>query len=162
MGKVRALSGPSVCLARTQALAFLPALFVILRDTCRACRYYSEAQALLYVVDAADLDRMEESRDVLRQLLSQPELADIPVLVFANKQDAPGAVTPHEVQARFGLQTGGTHAGSGPTHVLGVVSLSGQGVEEGASWLVDMLRSYPRALALSDSSASWDSVTTPV
>ena len=127
-------------------------------------RYYAEAQALLYVVDAADLERMDESREVLQQLLIHPDLAGIPVLVFANKQDAPGAVTPHEVQARFGLQTGGTQGGSsGPTHVLGVVSLSGEGVEEGIMWLVDVLRSHgPRALLPADSGVSWSAPVSPV
>lgn len=128
-------------------------------------KYYSEAQALLYVVDATDASRLDESRDVLRSLLAHPELRGIPVLVFANKQDAPGAVTPHEVQARFGLQGGGAHDGSSqPTQVLGVVSLSGEGVEEGIIWLVDVLKSGQHARGgLADVSsgpeASWERTT---
>ena len=93
----------------------------------------------MFVVDAADSDRMEESREVLRGLLTHPDLSGIPVLVFANKQDAPGAITPHEVQARFALQLS-THDGSSqPMNVLGGSSLLGEGIEEGVFWLVDVL-----------------------
>ena len=92
----------------------------------------------------------------LRQLLGHPDLTGVPLLVFANKQDAPGAVTPHEVQARFGLQTVTRDDGSRPIHVLGTTSHSGDGVEEGILWLVDMMRNHSPADALGPE-ASWDS-----
>ena len=38
-----------------------------------------------------------EPRQTLQQLLSTPELSDIPLLVMANKQDAAGAFSAHEV-----------------------------------------------------------------
>lgn len=114
--------------------------------------YYGEAHGLLFVVDAADAERIEEARDVLQQLLNNTELTGIPLLVFANKQDAPGALTPHEVQARFGLQqreAGGRESGSSqPQNILGSTAIRGDGIEEGVRWLVDTLRSSPRALAL--------------
>lgn len=120
-------------------------------------KYYSEAHGLLYVVDASDAARFDESAEVLRALLKEtPDLAGIPVLVLANKQDAPGAVTPHVVQARFGLQQNETPTGSSqPQNVLGVTALNGDGVEEGVRWLVDAVRSSPRAQALTDSEQAW-------
>ena len=112
--------------------------------------YFSEAHGLLYVVDSADRNRLDEARDVLRGLLHNPDLAGIPVLVFANKQDAPGALSPHEIQSHFGLhqQRIDDIGSSQPQNVLGVTALSGDGVEEGIRWLVDAVRSSPRALAL--------------
>ena len=85
------------------------------------------------------------------------------LLVFANKQDAPGAVTPHEVQARFHLQTA-THGGPRqPTNVLGAVARSGQGVEEGIVWLVEVLQSHSRTISLTNSGASgWDRTVSAV
>ena len=114
-------------------------------------QYYSEAHGLLFVVDSNDAARLDESRDVLRGLLHHPDLAGIPILLFANKQDAPGAASSHEVQARFGLHQqhiDGTGS-SQPQNVLGVTALSGDGVEEGIRWLVDAVRCSPRAQALS-------------
>ncbi len=109
-------------------------------------RYYGEAHGLLFVVDSADSARLEEARDVLQQLLNNAELAGIPLLVFANKQDATGALTPHEVQARFGLQQ--ADGSSQPQNVLGSTAIRGEGIEEGVRWLAETLRTSPRALAL--------------
>lgn len=45
-----------------------------------------------YMVDAADLDKMEASRNELHSLLDKPQLAGIPVLVLGNKRDIQGAL----------------------------------------------------------------------
>lgn len=45
-----------------------------------------------YMVDAADLDKMEASRNELHSLLDKPQLSGIPVLVLGNKRDLPGAL----------------------------------------------------------------------
>lgn len=45
-----------------------------------------------YMVDAADLEKMEASRNELHSLLDKPQLAGIPVLVLGNKRDIPGAL----------------------------------------------------------------------
>ena len=49
-------------------------------------RYYSEAHGLIFVVDAADPERLDEARAVLHQLLGHPDLSSIPLLLLANKQ----------------------------------------------------------------------------
>tara|TARA_B110001452_G_scaffold69863_1_gene56433 strand:- start:3515 stop:4108 length:594 start_codon:yes stop_codon:yes gene_type:complete len=109
-------------------------------------KYFAEAHGLIFVVDAADPDRFEESRAVLHQLLNHPDLAGIPLLVFANKQDAEGAVPPHEIEAIFGLHQ--TLSGSQPRKVVGVAALNGDGIQESVEWMVDSLHSSPRAQAL--------------
>lgn len=45
-----------------------------------------------YMVDAADLDKLEASRNELHSLLDKPQLNGIPVLVLGNKRDLPGAL----------------------------------------------------------------------
>ena len=109
-------------------------------------RYYGEAHGLLFVVDASDVARLEEAREVLQSLLQHQELTGIPLLVFANKQDAAGALSPHEVQARFGLEQ--ADGSSQPQTVLGTSAIRGDGVEEGVRWMVETLLTSPRALAL--------------
>ena len=109
-------------------------------------KYYAEAHGLIYVVDASDPDRFEESRAVLQQLLNHPDLTGIPLLVFANKQDTPGAVSPQEIEAFFGLQQ--TLSSSQPRKVVGAAALTGDGLQESLVWLVESLHKSPRALAL--------------
>ncbi len=48
--------------------------------------YYIDTQALIFVVDCNDRDRVKEARDELHQMLEEDELKDAVLLVFANKQ----------------------------------------------------------------------------
>lgn len=45
-----------------------------------------------YMVDAADPDKIEPSRNELHHLLDKPQLQGIPVLVLGNKRDLQGAL----------------------------------------------------------------------
>ena len=47
--------------------------------------YFEKCHCLIYVVDAADEDRVAEAGKELRSLLEEKELKGVPVLVFANK-----------------------------------------------------------------------------
>ncbi|KAL9837413.1 ADP-ribosylation factor-like protein 13A [Geothlypis trichas] len=66
--------------------------------------HYSEAHGLLFVLDSADLARMEEARKVLGRVLSHPDVSGKPVLLLANKQDAPAALLPCELIERLCLE----------------------------------------------------------
>ena len=44
--------------------------------------------AIIYVVDSNDRERMDESKNELSRMLAEDELQGIPLLVFANKQDS--------------------------------------------------------------------------
>jgi signal recognition particle receptor subunit beta len=55
------------------------------------------------VVDSSDTDRMEEAKEELARLLQEDELRDACVLVFANKQDLPGALSVKDVAKSMGM-----------------------------------------------------------
>lgn len=55
-------------------------------------RYCRGVNAIVYMVDAADPDKIEASRNELHSLLDKPQLAGIPVLVLGNKRDMPQAL----------------------------------------------------------------------
>merc|ERR1719313_191104 len=67
--------------------------------------YYTNTQGLIYVVDSNDRDRIEENREELHKMLAEEELKDAVLLVFANKQDLPGALTCPEITDKLGLHT---------------------------------------------------------
>lgn len=50
-----------------------------------------------YMVDAADHEKIEASRNELHNLLDKPQLAGIPVLVLGNKRDLPNALDEKEL-----------------------------------------------------------------
>lgn len=59
--------------------------------------YYPESQAVVFVVDSSDVDRMDEAREELHRMLTEHDLWDAPLLVLANKQDLPTALTMREI-----------------------------------------------------------------
>ncbi|PLW33481.1 hypothetical protein PCASD_14401 [Puccinia coronata f. sp. avenae] len=67
--------------------------------------YYANTQAVIYVVDSNDRDRLPIAKAELLAMLSEDELKDARLLVFANKQDQPNALTPAEVSEGLGLDT---------------------------------------------------------
>merc|ERR1712187_536900 len=64
---------------------------------------YQNRDALIFVVDSADRDRIEDAKAELDQLMTEDALRDKPVLVFFNKQDLPDAMTPEELTEQLGL-----------------------------------------------------------
>ncbi|KCV68573.1 ADP-ribosylation factor-like protein 8B [Fonticula alba] len=67
-------------------------------------RYCRGVNAIVFVVDSADHERIPHASAELHALLEKPQLANIPVLVLANKNDLPNALTADQVIERLGLQ----------------------------------------------------------
>ncbi|KIY96503.1 ADP-ribosylation factor-like protein 2 [Monoraphidium neglectum] len=55
--------------------------------------YYEKTDGLIWVVDSADLARLSDCRDELRGLLQEERLFGATLLILANKQDIPSALT---------------------------------------------------------------------
>ena len=49
--------------------------------------YYTNKQALIFVIDASDKERLGTAKSELEKVLADEELQDVPLLVFANKMD---------------------------------------------------------------------------
>lgn len=65
--------------------------------------YYAGTDALIYVVDSSDTERLAEAGSELHRLVKDDALGNVPVLVFANKQDLPNVPSTAEVGQRLGL-----------------------------------------------------------
>lgn len=48
--------------------------------------YYPNTQAVIYVVDSCDTERLGTSRDEFHTILEEEELKDAVILIYANKQ----------------------------------------------------------------------------
>jgi hypothetical protein len=64
-------------------------------------------QAIVYVVDAADLDALDAAARELAALCARPSLQGIPLLVLGNKNDLPGALGTAQLIGRMGLEVRG-------------------------------------------------------
>jgi ADP-ribosylation factor-like protein 6 len=112
--------------------------------------YYSgHVQAIVYVVDVTDGDRIATARDELQALLDQPRVKEkrLPVLIFANKQDLGNgdddandggkkALSIDNVRMAFGVES---LQQKHKVKVLATSALTGTGVAEGFVWLNDVL-----------------------
>jgi len=102
--------------------------------------YYTNTQGLIYVVDSNDRERIEENREELHKMLAEEELRDAVLLVFANKQDLPGALTCPEITDKLGL-----HTIRGRTwFIQSTCAVRGDGLYEGLDWLSKSVTSTSR------------------
>ncbi|KAK7802802.1 hypothetical protein U0070_016607 [Myodes glareolus] len=66
-------------------------------------RYCRGVSAIVYMVDAADQEKIEASKNELHNLLDKPQLQGIPVLVLGNKRDLAGALDEKELIEKMNL-----------------------------------------------------------
>lgn len=64
-------------------------------------RYFAEIWGFIYVVDASDPDRFEESAKQLKEMVQHKMLTGKPYIVVANKQDKPNAVKADQLKKLF-------------------------------------------------------------
>ena len=67
--------------------------------------YFTDKQALIFVVDSNDVARIDEARDELHNILRKSEVQNVVLLVFANKQDLPNAIKPQELANQLKIDT---------------------------------------------------------
>ena len=65
--------------------------------------YYANTSAVIFVIDSTDLDRLGTAAEELSAMLNEEELRDASLLVFANKQDQPGAKGAGEISEALKL-----------------------------------------------------------
>ena len=101
--------------------------------------YFEHNDAIIFVVDSNDRDRVSIARDELQKLTSEDALRDATLLVFANKQDLPNAMSPAELTDKLGL-----HSLQGREwYMQGSCAASGEGLYEGLDWLASALKKRP-------------------
>mmetsp|Transcript_45124 Transcript_45124/g.71340 ORF Transcript_45124/g.71340 Transcript_45124/m.71340 type:complete len:181 (-) Transcript_45124:293-835(-) len=97
--------------------------------------YYQGTTGVIYIVDSSDRERIEDARDELFNVLQAEEMRDVVLLVLANKQDLPNALTSSEVAEKLGLNS--LHKRR--WFVQAACATRGQGLYEGLDWLTNSL-----------------------
>eukprot|EP00475_Leptophrys_vorax_P029244 TRINITY_DN4272_c0_g1_i2.p1 TRINITY_DN4272_c0_g1~~TRINITY_DN4272_c0_g1_i2.p1 ORF type:complete len:202 (-),score=44.37 TRINITY_DN4272_c0_g1_i2:1300-1905(-) len=103
--------------------------------------YYADTKGLIFVVDSADVDRIDTGPDNARQellkMLEEDALDGVPLLILANKQDLPGALSAEEMKSRLGVSMMSNRR-------VGVFAACAsdenhEGLAKGLDWLADVL-----------------------
>ena len=98
--------------------------------------YYQNTQGVIFVVDSNDRERIGEAAEELQKMLREDELRDACLLVLANKQDLPNAMSVAEVTDKLGL-----HAlRNRKWYIQAACATSGDGLYEGLDWMAHTLQ----------------------
>ena len=83
------------------------------------------------MVDSSDRDRINDAKEELHHLLSEPEMENAVLLVLANKQDLPNAMSASDVIHALELQK----MQHRKWFIQSTVAPTGDGLYEGLDWL---------------------------
>ena len=97
--------------------------------------YYEGTDGLVYVVDSSDTERLKEWTEELSTLLQEDDLKDVPLLVFANKQDLGLALEAQEVMEETKLE----EISDRTWNIQACSAVTKEGLEEGMEWLVNVI-----------------------
>ncbi|KAM7267798.1 hypothetical protein ACFE04_009964 [Oxalis oulophora] len=98
--------------------------------------YFPNTQAIVYVVDSSDTDRLSTAKEEFHAILEEEELKGAVVLIFANKQDLPGALDDAAITEALELHKIKSRQWS----IFKTSAIKGEGIFEGFDWLSNTLK----------------------
>ncbi len=98
--------------------------------------YFQNTQGLIFVVDSNDRERIGEAREELNRMLAEDELRDAVLLILANKQDLPNAMSAAEINEKLGLH----QLRNREWYIQATCATNGEGLYEGLDWLSSKLK----------------------
>lgn len=98
--------------------------------------YFQNTQGLIFVVDSNDKERCTEAREELMRMLAEDELRNAVLLVFANKQDLPHAMSAAELTEKLTLNS----LRNRNWYIQAACGTTGDGLYEGLDWLSNELK----------------------
>jgi len=97
--------------------------------------YYQNTDAIIFVVDSNDRERVDRgdgsAAEELSKMLREDELRDAVLLVLANKQDLPNAMSVAEITDKLHLHD----MRSRKWYIQACCATTGDGLYEGLDWL---------------------------
>jgi ADP-ribosylation factor protein 1 len=100
-----------------------------MRPLWRHC--YKGKDGIIFVVDSSAREDVEDARLRIEEILDEVNLMSRPLLVLANKQDQPGALSPSQLAVELRLHMVHGRAWS----IEGCCANTGDGIYEGLDWL---------------------------
>ncbi|XP_064417227.1 ADP-ribosylation factor 4 [Latimeria chalumnae] len=102
--------------------------------------YFQNTQVLIFVVDSNDRERIQEAAEELKKMLLEDELQGAVLLVLANKQDLPHAMSTSELTDKLELHT----LRNRTWYVQATCASQGDGLYEGFDWLSGQISRTPK------------------
>ena len=96
--------------------------------------YYANTDGIIYVIDTHE-ESYDDSKTQFYKLLENDALKNAVILIYANKQDLPGAKSVADIIQIYGLDTIKDHI----WHIQPCSATTGEGLITGMKWLSDQL-----------------------
>ena len=93
--------------------------------------YFQGTDGLIFVIDSSDRDRINDAKEELQHMLQEVELENAALLVLANKQDLPNAMSAAEIMEKLELK----QLRNREWFIQSTVAPTGDGLYEGLDWL---------------------------
>jgi small GTP-binding protein len=97
--------------------------------------YYMSTDAVVYVIDSQDEENFEESKAQFHKVIAHPNLKNTIILIFANKQDLPGAKDVNKLIEDYEFDKIKNHIWK----IQSCSALKGEGLISGIKWLSEQL-----------------------
>jgi len=101
--------------------------------------YVCECKAVLFLVDASDIERMEEVSYELDSLIEEGVLQDLPVALVFNKCDLPTALPSTEILKTLNYDTLSSVQGEDKMKAFRISVLKGEGHQDVFRWVSSFL-----------------------
>ncbi|KAK9709747.1 ADP-ribosylation factor family [Popillia japonica] len=93
--------------------------------------YFDETKGIIFVIDSNDRDRIAEAERELQNILEECQLEKAVLLIFANKQDLPNAMSPADIADELHLY----RVHNRHWHIQPSSAIIGSGLHDGLNWL---------------------------
>ena len=97
--------------------------------------YYMNTDAVIFVIDSQNDEFFEDSKSEFHKLLKNANLKNSLILIFANKQDLPGAKPINKIIEDYELNTIKNHI----WYIQPCSAVKGEGLVNGIKWLSEQL-----------------------
>lgn len=105
-------------------------------------KYYDQMHAVIFVIDSADLKRMDEMKEEFGKCSKNNGINNKPFLIFANKQDLPSALSEVELSEKLNLASLNT-CSHNIIKCIAKASCNGDKIDpalqNGLLWIIDTL-----------------------
>jgi len=98
--------------------------------------YYPNTDAIIFVVDSADQERLATAKAELHAMLEEEDLKDAILLVMANKQDQSGALNAAGIADAMALAS----LKKRQWNIQETCATQGKGLFDGFDWLVQCIK----------------------
>lgn len=95
--------------------------------------YYDHCHGIIFIIDSTDKSRLEECSEALLTVVNEEAVANVPILMLANKQDCEDSMEVTDVKEIFNKMA--EHLSARDSRVLPISAITGDGVRDCIDWI---------------------------